>query len=401
MSDISYFCSLDHGILVMLYSTIFLALSGTSLAAAFPRASGDSNRTDVNPFVGKNYFANSYYAGELKETIAAFQAKGDTLNAARAKTVQSIGSFVWIASVSNLVNIEKTVKEARAEQKRTKKEQIVQLILYDLPDRDCSGGESGGEFSSLKNGLALYKRTFVDPYAAAVKAASDLTFAIILEPDSLGNAITNQNIPFCGNATAVYEEGIAYAISKLQAKHVHLYVDAAHGGWLGWDDNLPKAAAEFAKVLALAQKFTAGATIRGFATDVSNFNPYIANPRANYTEWSKSFDELNYAQSLAPYLTNNSLPAHFIIDQGRSGLQNTRTEWGEWCNAKAGFGIRPTTETNSTVVDSIVWAKPGGESDGACGPMINGKGAPMSGRWWNDYAMELVKNAVPPLDPTY
>lgn len=116
----------------------------------------------------------------------------------------------------------------------------MQLVLYNLPDRDCSSGESGGEFRSVDNGLELYKRTFVDPYAAAVKAASDLTFAIILEPDSLGNVITNQNVPFCANATAVYEEGIAYAISKLQAKNVHLYIDAAHGGWLGWDDNLPK-----------------------------------------------------------------------------------------------------------------------------------------------------------------
>ncbi|KAL2070163.1 hypothetical protein VTL71DRAFT_13189 [Oculimacula yallundae] len=385
----------------MLYSHIFAALGGISAAAATAIRPRDANSTDVNPFVGKNYFANSYYAGELKETIAAFAAKGDTLNAARAKTVQGIGSFVWIASVSNLVNIEKTIKEARAEQKRTKKEQIVQLILYDLPDRDCSGGESGGEFSSAKNGLALYKKNFVDPYAAAVKAAPDLTFAIILEPDSLGNAITNQNVPFCAGAAPFYEEGIAYAISKLQAKHIHLYIDAAHGGWLGWADNLPLAAAEFAKVVALAQNFTAGSTIRGFATDVSNFNPYVANPRANYTEWSPSFDEKNYAESLAPYLTNHSLPAHFIIDQGRSGLQNTRIEWGEWCNVKAGYGLRPTTETNSTVVDSIVWAKPGGESDGVCGPQINGKTAPAAGRWWNDYTMELVKNADPPLEPTY
>jgi cellulose 1,4-beta-cellobiosidase len=110
--------------------------------------------------------------------------------------------------------------------------------LYDLPDRDCSGGQSGGEFTSINGGLALYKKTFVDPYAAALKAAWDLTFAVILEPDSLGNAITNQNVPFCANATSVYEQGIAYAIAKLQAPNIALYVDAAHGGWLGWDDNL-------------------------------------------------------------------------------------------------------------------------------------------------------------------
>ncbi|KAK0119372.1 hypothetical protein ONS95_010823 [Cadophora gregata] len=387
----------------MLYSTILTALTGATFVSAAPKWPIKPNTTDVNPFLGKNYFANSFYASELKETIATFLAKNDTLNAARTRTVQNTGTFVWVASVAGLSNIESTVKEARAEQKRTKKKQIVQLVLYDLPDRDCSGGESGGEFRSADNGLELYKRTFVDPYAAAVKAASDLTFAIILEPDSLGNAVTNQNIPFCAGATPVYEEGIAYAISKLQAKNVHLYIDAAHGGWLGWDDNLPKAAAEFAKVVSLAQNLTAGAKIRGFATDVSNFNPYIANPRANYTEWSHSFDELNYAQSLAPHLAaaSPSLPAHFIIDQGRSGLQNTRTEWGEWCNVRAGFGIRPTTDTGSELVDSIVWAKPGGESDGACGPMIEGKGAPRAGLWWNDYAVELVKNAEPPLKPTW
>jgi cellulose 1,4-beta-cellobiosidase len=131
---------------------------------------------------------------------------------------------------------------------------------------------------------------------------------------------------------------------------------------------------------------------------VSNFNPYIANPRANYTEWSNSFDEFSYAKSLSPHLIENGLPAHFIIDQGRSGLQNTRESWGEWCNAVAGFGIRPTTETNSTLVDSIVWAKPGGESDGPCGPEVEGSKAPNAGLWWDEYVQMLVKNAEPPLE---
>jgi cellulose 1,4-beta-cellobiosidase len=52
-------------------------------------------------------------------------------------------------------------------------------------------------------------------------------------------------------------------------------------------------------------------------------------------------------------------------------------------------------------VDSIIWAKPGGESDGACGPTINGASAPPAGQWWEAYAEELVINADPPLDPMY
>jgi cellulose 1,4-beta-cellobiosidase len=198
-----------------------------------------TNTTSTNPFLGKNYFANSYYAGELETTIRNFLKQNDTLNAARVRTVQKTGTFVWVTSVSGLPSIDSTIAEARLEQARTSIPQIVQLVLYDLPDRDCSGGASGGEFSSAANGLELYKTTFVEPYAAKVKAASDLTFAIILEPDSLGNVITNQGTPFCAGASSVYEEGIAFAISQLQAEHISLYVDAAHGGWLGWDDNLP------------------------------------------------------------------------------------------------------------------------------------------------------------------
>jgi cellulose 1,4-beta-cellobiosidase len=45
----------------------------------------------------------------------------------------------------------------------------------------------------------------------------------------------------------------------------------------------------------------------------------------------------------------------------------------------AGFGTPPTTKTNNTVVDSLVWVKPGGESDGACGITIDGETAPNAG----------------------
>jgi len=146
--------------------------------------------------------------------------------------VQQVTSRAGIASIAT------TVAEAREVQKKTRKQQIVELVLYNLPNRDCSGGESGGEFELEENGLELYKTEFIDPYAKAVAAAPDLTFAIILEPDSLGNLITNQNVPYCQAASPGYEEGLAYAIAKLQLPNVALYLDAAHGGWLGWNDNL-------------------------------------------------------------------------------------------------------------------------------------------------------------------
>jgi len=86
--------------------------------------------------------------------------------------------------------------------------------------------------------------------------------------------------------------------------------------------------------------------------------------------------------------------AHFIVDQSRSGVQNIRLAWGDWCNVSgAGFGIQPTTDTGNTLIDAIVWAKPGGEGDGTsdttsvrydsfCGNADAAKPAPEAGAYF-------------------
>lgn len=135
--------------------------------------------------------------------------------------------------------------------------------------------------------------------------------------------------------------------------------------------------------------------IRGFATNVSNYNPFNANPRENFTADSNSWDESHYATSLAPHLEEEGLPTRFIIDQGRVAVPGGREEWGDWCNVEAGFGMVPGTKTNNTLVDSIVWVKPGGESDGECGI----EGAPRAGAWFEKYVEMLVQNADPSIKP--
>lgn len=124
---------------------------------------------------------------------------------------------------------------------------------------------------------------------------------------------------------------------------------------------------------------------------MSNYNPFNANPRENFTTDSNSWDESHYATSLSPHLEAEGLPSRFIIDQGRVAVPGGREEWGEWCNVKAGFGMAPGTPTNNTHVDSIVWIKPGGESDGECGM----EGAPRAGQWFEAYVEALVENADP------
>ncbi|GJC87292.1 1,4-beta-D-glucan cellobiohydrolase CEL6B [Colletotrichum liriopes] len=379
----------------MHFASILAILSTLGAVSASPRygARGHhfrrarSSNDSTNPFEGKKLYANPDWAEKLEQTYDAFIAKDDIENAGKVRTIQNIGTFVWISNTASLPNIDTAIERARTAQEKTGEKQIVGLVLYNLPDRDCSAGESAGEFSSEENGLKLYKETYIKPYAEKLAAASDLTFAVVLEPDSLANLVTNLNVEFCAKAQPVYEEGIAHAIASLQLDHVNLYIDAAHGGWLGWSDNLLPSAKIFAKVV---QKAGNNTKIRGFSTNVSNYNPFHANPRANYTEWSTSWDENHYALSLAPYLEAEGLPSRFIIDQGR--VSNSREEWGEWCNVNpAGFGMQPGTPVNNTHIDSIVWVKPGGESDGRCGL----EGAPVAGAWFDEYVQMLVENADP------
>ncbi|KFA67257.1 hypothetical protein S40285_06715 [Stachybotrys chlorohalonatus IBT 40285] len=355
-------------------------------------------RQEANPWTDRRLLPNPSWAAKLESAYTTFAEAGDEVNAGKVRTIQQLGTFYWVSNIASLPSIDTAIADARAFRDATGEQPVVGLVLYNLPDRDCSAGESAGELDSTRGGEERYRTEFVDVYYDKVSAADDLTFAIVLEPDSLANLVTNMGVELCARAEPVYKRGIAYAVSKLQLPNVHLYIDAAHGGWLGWADNLAPSAAIYAEVLELARNQTGPATkIRGFSTNVSNYNPLHATVRENYTEWSPSWDEAHYASSLAPFLEDQGLPARFIVDQGRVALPGAREAWGEWCNVSpAGFGLPPSSEgLDSEYLDSVVWVKPGGESDGRCGF----EGAPAAGQWHNEYVVHLVENAHPSILP--
>lgn len=90
-------------------------------------------------------------------------------------------------------------------------------------------------------------------------------------------------------------------------------------------DHVPTTAAEiFGEVVRQAGN---SSRIRGYATNVSNYNPFKAEIPEPYTEYSNSADESNYTTSLSPYLEAEGLPTRFIIDQGRVALPGARAEW--------------------------------------------------------------------------
>jgi cellulose 1,4-beta-cellobiosidase len=282
----------------------------------------------------------------------------------------------------------------------------VQIIVYDLPDRDCAAAASNGEFSIADNGQANYFN-YIDQIVAQIKPFPDVRVVAIIEPDSLANLVTNLSVQKCANAQTTYLACVTYAMQQLSTlSNVFSYLDAGHAGWLGWPANLSPAAQLFT---SLYKSAGSPSTVRGLATNVANYNALVAASPDPITQGNNNYDEALYIAALAPLLTSSGFPAHFIVDQGRSGVQNIRQAWGDWCNVKgAGFGTRPTLNTGISAVDAIVWAKPGGECDGTsnssaarfdfhCALSDADQPAPEAGTWFQEFFTTLVTKANPPL----
>lgn len=217
--------------------------------------------------------------------------------------------------------------------------------------------------------------------------------------------MTNLNVAKCQEAQPAYIAGVEYAVKTLDFANVASYIDAGHAGWLGWDANLAPAAKLFAQIYTEAGK---PKSLRGLVTNVSNYNGYNTATAPSYTQGNKNYNEKLYINAISPLLTQAGWPnAHFIVDQGRSGVQPTQQlQWGDWCNVKGtGFGPLPTTNTGDALVDALVWVKPGGESDGTsdssaarydahCGYADSLMPAPEAGTWFQAYFQQLLQNAA-------
>jgi cellulose 1,4-beta-cellobiosidase len=319
---------------------------------------------------------------------------------AKALSVKNIPTFTWLDTIAKVPTLETYLQDAGT------KNQLLQIVVYDLPNRDCHAKASNGELLIDQNGVSRYKTEYIDAIVALIKKYPQTKVVAVIEPDSLANLVTNLSDQNCQRAQQAYLDCTNYAIKALAAVGVTMYLDAGHAGWLGWPANLTPAAQMYAQVFRDAGS---PPQLRGLATNVANYNALRASSPDPVTPPNQNYDEIHYIDQLAPALQSQGFPAHFIVDQGRSGVQNIRDEWGNWCNIEgAGFGTRPTTSTGSDLIDAIVWVKPGGESDGTsntsaarydstCGLNDAKKPAPEAGAWFQDYFVDLVRNANPPL----
>jgi len=347
-------------------------------------------------------WANAYYSSEVM-SIAVPSLTG--AQATAAAKVAKVPSFMWIDTLSKVPLVASTLADIRtANQAGANPPYAGIFVVYDLPDRDCAAAASNGEYSIADGGVAKYKN-YIDEIRKVLVQYSDTRVLLVIEPDSLANLVTNTNVAKCSNAASAYRECTVYALQQLNLPNVAMYLDAGHAGWLGWSANIGPAATLFGDLYRAAGS---PSQVRGLATNVANYNGWSLATAPSYTQGNSNYDEKHYVEAIAPLLTAQGFPAHFITDQGRSGKQPTgQLQWGDWCNViGTGFGMRPTSNTGHSLVDAFVWVKPGGECDGTsntgaarydyhCGLSDALQPAPEAGTWFQAYFVQLLTNANP------
>ncbi|MGA9669341.1 MAG: glycoside hydrolase family 6 protein [Terracidiphilus sp.] len=359
----------------------------------------------VNPFVGAKVYVNPDYTNEVNAAVATEPA-GSTL-AGQMSTVATYPTAVWLDRIAAIqggsVNSGRLSLQGHINAAVTQaggSPIVIELVIYDLPDRDCAALASNGELSIAGNdtpkgfttpltgtGIQEYEHSYIDPIRTILAAApSNVRFMLVIEDDSLPNMITNTGLSFSlpnciaandgqtgsPSLNGVYVQGIQYALNQFHSlPNAYNYLDVGHHGWLGWPANSAIAFPFFANV---AKGTTAGfASIDGFITNTANYGPtkepfltafsepgggtgsgtLCASPEAcssTFYQFNPNIDEETYAAQFDAGFIAAGFPSTlgFLIDTSRNG-------WGG--------PLRPTALSTSTVLDTFVDASKIDERD--------------------------------------
>lgn len=354
-----------------------------------------------NPFERAAFYRDPHYAAKVDSSIASAPELATQLEQVKAQP-----TGLWLDRIGALTHVPAWLEDAR-EQTRTAGQPVVPVfVVYDLPNRDCAAKASNGELKIEEDGERRYREEYIDVIARLFAEHPEQRIVAVIEPDSLPNLISNLGVEKCHVSHDVYIHSVAYAIAKLSLPNVALYVDAAHAGWLGWEANQRRMAQLMKLVLDLA-----GGTdrIRGFATNVSNYNGLSGDWGKRLESSNPSPNELSYVEAFQRTLESEGISGKsFLVDTSRNGQVEIRTRWGNWCNIEgAGLGERPRVSPVAGV-DAYFWIKPPGDSDGIadpsavrfdenCASVDATPGAPEAGQWFHPYFLDLVRNATPPL----
>ncbi|MFI5801094.1 glycoside hydrolase family 6 protein [Streptomyces sp. NPDC051677] len=383
--------------------------SGTGGPTDPPTDPGTPSSKVDNPYAGAKVYVNPEWSAK-----AAAETGGSRIS--NQPTGVWLDRIAAINGVSGGMGLRAHLDAALAQ--KGSGEEVVQLVVYDLPGRDCAALASNGELGPTE--IDKYKTQFIDPIAAILADSkyAGLRIVTTIEIDSLPNLVTNTGsrptaTAACDTmkANGNYVKGVGYALNKLGAiPNVYNYIDAGHHGWLGWDDNFAPSAQVFYQA-ATAEGATVD-DVHGFITNTANYSALKENyftindsvagksvRESKWVDWNRYVDELSYAQAFRNQLISTGFRSNIgmLIDTSRNGWGGTarptgpgattsvdtyvnggrydrRIHIGNWCNQSgAGLGERPKAAP-AAGIDAYVWMKPPGESDGSSSAIANDEG---------------------------
>ncbi|MER5882782.1 glycoside hydrolase family 6 protein [Streptomyces sp. NPDC001941] len=281
--------------------------------------------------------------GSAARQVAEYTRQGRTAEAALIREIADRPVAEWVGSQDPGEQVRDSVEAAAAAGRQPV------FVLYDIPHRDCGQHSAGGAED------ADAYREWVDEVAGAV---GERSATVVLEPDAVMHMVDR-----CTDA-AYHEERYALlrgAVERLKRQPgTTVYLDAGNAGWARPEE------------LREPLRRAGVAAADGFAVNVSNFQTTRAS-----TEYGRKVSALVGGKP-------------FVVDTSRNG--NGPYTGGDpaenWCNPPGrALGEPPTTATGDPLVKAYLWIKRPGESDGPC------KGGPPAGAWFEEYALDLVRNA--------
>ncbi|WP_206184716.1 glycoside hydrolase family 6 protein [Thermoactinospora rubra] len=393
------------------FSVASTGLTAKSVTATEADNDGNPGGGHVeNPYAGATGYVNPLWSAR-----AAAEPGGAAV--ANTSTAVWMDRIAAIAGPSGGMGLRAHMDEAvRQDAANGAAPLTIQVVIYNLPNRDCSALASNGELLIAQNGFARYQNEYINPIADILDDPqyANLRIVTIIEPDSLPNLVTNINsFEKCreANGPGGYVDGVRYALNKLHAiPNVYTYVDAAHHAWLGWDSNFGPAVNLFYNTVSGT---TAGVdSVDGFIVNTANYSatkePYftinttvngVSVRQSKWVDWNWYVDETSFALALRDALVAKGFRQGLgmLIDTSRNGWggaarptgPSTKTDInqfvnesridrrihaGNWCNQSgAGIGERPRANPEPGL-DAYVWIKPPGESDGASRDIPNDEG---------------------------
>jgi cellulose 1,4-beta-cellobiosidase len=388
-----------------------------------PGDPGDPGDRVPNPYAGADVYVNPDWSAAAQEGGAPSsiwdQPTGVWLDRRAAINSGSAGS--------NSMGLADHLDEAVAQDAANGATPLViQIVIYNLPGRDCAALASNGELGATD--IGIYRTQYIDVIAGIMDdpAYQNLRIVNVIEIDSLPNLVTNvspreTSTPQCDTmlANGNYQNGIAYAVAELgDLPNTYNYLDAGHHGWIGWGDPNPQFDNFNATAVMMAsiigREGATSADVHGFITNTANYSvldePFfnitdvvggqpIKEVQGGFIDFNDHIDETTFATAFRDRLVQAGFNSGIgmLIDTSRNGwggpdrptgtststnpityMDESRTDrriqLGNWCNQSgAGLGERPRANP-VTNIDAYVWIKPPGESDGSSEFIENDEG---------------------------